>query len=66
DVGNPKTNLKLSEDRAKGVLNFLVSMGIDRERLKSQGFGETKPKVKNDTDENRAINRRTDFVIDAL
>ncbi len=66
DTGNDKTNLKLSENRAKGVMAYLVSQGVSKDRLKSQGFGETKPKVKNDSEANRAINRRTDFVIDAL
>lgn len=66
DVGNDKTNLKLSDNRAKGVKDFLVSLGIEKDRLKSQGFGESKPKVPNNSDANRAVNRRTDFVIDAL
>lgn len=66
DTGNDKTNLKLSENRAKGVREYLITLGVSKDRLRSQGFGETKPKVKNDSEANRAINRRTDFVVDAL
>jgi outer membrane protein OmpA-like peptidoglycan-associated protein/tetratricopeptide (TPR) repeat protein len=66
DVGNDKTNLKLSKNRAEGVKAFLISQGISKDRLNSEGFGESKPKVKNDSDVNRAQNRRTDFVIDAM
>lgn len=66
DVGDDKKNLKLSQNRANGVKDFLVSLGIGKDRLKSEGYGETKPKVKNDSDANRAQNRRTDFVIDSM
>ena len=58
--------MELSERRAKGVKDYLVSLGIKASRLKSQGFGESQPRVANDSTENRAKNRRTDFVIDAL
>jgi outer membrane protein OmpA-like peptidoglycan-associated protein/tetratricopeptide (TPR) repeat protein len=66
DMGNDDTNMKLSENRAIGVKNYLISLGIDKDRLKSSGFGETQPRVANDNEANRAKNRRTDFVIDAL
>jgi outer membrane protein OmpA-like peptidoglycan-associated protein len=66
DVGDDSKNLSLSENRAKGVKDYLVSLGIDAKRLTAKGFGETMPKVENDTEENRAINRRTDFVIEKL
>ncbi len=66
DLGDDAANLQLSEKRAKGVAAYLESKGIAADRLVSKGFGETKPKVSNDSEENRAKNRRTDFVIQAL
>jgi outer membrane protein OmpA-like peptidoglycan-associated protein len=66
DMGDDGKNMTLSESRAKGVKDYLVSLGIDAKRLTAKGFGETAPKVDNDSEENRAINRRTDFVIEKL
>jgi outer membrane protein OmpA-like peptidoglycan-associated protein len=66
DVGDDAKNMKLSEDRAEGVKDYLASLGIAKSRLDSKGFGETKPKVKNDSAANRALNRRTDFVITGM
>lgn len=63
--GDPLTNLKLSEERAKSVYTFLVSSGIKKERLSYKGFGETKPVADNATAEGRSKNRRTEFVITA-
>jgi outer membrane protein OmpA-like peptidoglycan-associated protein/tetratricopeptide (TPR) repeat protein len=61
--GDDAKNLDLSDRRAKGVKNYLVSLGIAESRLEAKGFGESQPKVANDTAENKAKNRRTDFVI---
>ncbi|MEO9531480.1 MAG: OmpA family protein [Crocinitomicaceae bacterium] len=61
--GVPSENQTLSENRARGVMEYIISKGIDKNRLKSEGFGQSKPKVKNDTEENRALNRRTDIMI---
>lgn len=63
DVGDDAKNMQLSENRAQGVKAYLISLGISDKQLEAQGFGETKPKVKNDSEANRAKNRRTDFVI---
>jgi outer membrane protein OmpA-like peptidoglycan-associated protein len=65
-MGDDGKNMTLSESRAKGVKDYLVSLGIDAKRLTAKGFGETAPKVDNDSEENRSINRRTDFVIEKL
>lgn len=57
------TNQKLSEERANNVLGWLVAKGIKRDRLVAVGYGDTKPKEKNDTDAHRQANRRTEFHI---
>jgi outer membrane protein OmpA-like peptidoglycan-associated protein len=64
--GNDALNLDLSDKRAKGVENYLIQLGVAAERLDAKGFGETQPKADNNTPENKAINRRTDFVIKSL
>lgn len=66
DVGDDNENLVLSQNRADEVKKYLVSLGIDKSRLKAKGFGETAPKVENTSAANRAKNRRTDFVIEGL
>ncbi len=64
NVGDKKMNLTLSQNRAKAVYDYLTMEGkIDPKRLTYKGYGDTKPKVKNDTDENRALNRRTEFKV---
>lgn len=63
DRGNPAENLTLSDNRAKAVMNYLVTKGIAANRVSAQGFGQTKPKVSNTSDYNRSLNRRTEFVI---
>lgn len=55
-------NQKLSEERAKTVMNQLVVMGIDKTKISSKGFGESKPVNANDTPEGKANNRRVEFV----
>jgi outer membrane protein OmpA-like peptidoglycan-associated protein len=61
--GSPADNMKLSEDRAKSVFDFLSQNGIEKSRLSYKGFGETKPVASNDIEEGKAQNRRTEFVI---
>jgi len=60
--GNNDFNQKLSEDRAKSVLEQLVSMGIKKGRLNAKGFGESKPIDNNSSAEGKANNRRVEFV----
>lgn len=63
NVGSEESNLKLSTDRAKAVLNYLVSKGIAQTRISSNGYGKSKPVVENDTEEHKALNRRVEFTI---
>ena len=63
DVGNDDSNLKLSEKRAKTVVDYLTTKGIKAERMTAKGYGETQPLGANDTDENKAKNRRVQFKI---
>jgi outer membrane protein OmpA-like peptidoglycan-associated protein len=61
--GSDEYNFKLSDNRARSVTNYILSRGIGTNRIISQGYGETKPQVPNDTDENRQLNRRVEFKI---
>ncbi|MEQ8533025.1 MAG: OmpA family protein, partial [Imperialibacter sp.] len=64
DTSGPEDyNQRLSELRARAVYNYFVNNGIDKARLTVVGYGETKPKVPNDTRENREKNRRVEFKI---
>ena len=63
NLGKDADNLALSTDRAFSVMGYLQDKGVSGKRLQFQGFGPTKPLVSNDSDENRAKNRRTEFVI---
>ena len=60
--GKEATNLKLSKERAKSVYKYLLDQGVINP-MKYEGFGSSKPLVPNDTDENKAKNRRVEFVI---
>lgn len=64
--GDDKQNLVLSDNRAKAVMNYLVTGGIDKKRLAAKGFGETVPIAPNDTPQNKAKNRRTEYIITAF
>jgi outer membrane protein OmpA-like peptidoglycan-associated protein len=57
--GGKSYNQRLSEDRASAVLQWLVKEGIDSERLIAKGKGMNEPVASNDTEEGRALNRRT-------
>ena len=63
DMGSDAYNLKLSQLRAESVVQYLTQHGISDSRLVAKGYGETTPSVLNDTDENRAKNRRVEFKI---
>ena len=59
--GSNEMNQTLSENRAAAVKNYLIENGIAADRLKSTGFGETKPIATNKTAKGKAMNRRTEI-----
>lgn len=63
DQGGVSYNATLSTNRAKAVYNQLVNMGIDPERMEFKGYGSSQPIVPNDSERNRARNRRTELHI---
>ncbi|WP_370469331.1 OmpA family protein [Nibrella viscosa] len=63
NTGSDESNLKLSQDRADSVREYLIGKGIEPDRVGSKGYGESKPVATNDTDEGRQQNRRVEFVI---
>ncbi len=66
NTGDKKANQLLSENRAKAVQQYLVNTGkIGVGRLSYRGYGDSRPKVPNDTAENKAKNRRTEFKVTA-
>ncbi|HEX5482414.1 MAG TPA: OmpA family protein [Terriglobia bacterium] len=63
DVGSQEYNLKLSERRAKTVRDYLVKAGLDPSIINTKGYGKSDPRVKGDTPEARAANRRVEIGI---
>lgn len=61
--GSDEYNRKLSEGRAKAVVDYLVSQGIESFRLRAVGYGESRPIDTNATPEGRAQNRRVEFLL---
>lgn len=57
-TGSDSLNMKLSQQRAEAVRNYLVSKGVAADRITARGYGETQPVSSNDTKEGRANNRR--------
>jgi OOP family OmpA-OmpF porin len=63
NVGSDESNMKLSQDRADAVREYLIGKGIEPDRVASKGYGETVPVAKNDTPEGQQLNRRVEFKI---
>jgi len=61
--GSDDYNFKLSDNRAKSCVEYIISKGIDASQIISKGYGETQPVAPNDTPENRQLNRRVEFKI---
>jgi outer membrane protein OmpA-like peptidoglycan-associated protein len=64
NAGGTSANLTLSQNRAKTCYEYLIQQGVAAPRLSYKGFGETKPIVPNNTVENRAKNRRVEFILE--
>ncbi|MGL1886985.1 MAG: OmpA family protein [Reichenbachiella sp.] len=63
NVGSRELNQKLSTDRAKSVVNYLVAHGVNEFRMEYKGYGSSQPIVPNSTPQNRALNRRVEFMV---
>ncbi|MDP9002699.1 MAG: OmpA family protein [Myxococcota bacterium] len=64
NVGSSEYNKKLSQQRAQAVVRWLTDHGVQKSRLSAEGMGKEHPMVPNDSDANRAINRRVEFHIE--
>jgi len=68
-IGSDEGNMKLSQARAESCVAYLISKGVAKDRMVAKGYGKSKPKVPNTTEDGkddpagRAINRRTEFQI---
>lgn len=60
NIGTPEGNLKLSQDRADGVRDYLTKKGIAANRIIPKGYGDTQPVASNDADSGKKKNRRTE------
>ena len=65
NVGDAAYNKKLSQQRAQAVVTWLTAHNIDKTRLEAKGMGKESPMVPNDTELNRALNRRVEFHIES-
>jgi NitT/TauT family transport system substrate-binding protein len=61
-VGSATSNQRLSERRAKAIADYIVSRGVDRNRVMARGNGSARPIASNRTAEGRALNRRTEVL----
>ncbi|MBR9918966.1 OmpA family protein [bacterium] len=61
--GDDASNLDLSQRRADAVKKYLTLKGVDTDRIKATGYGETQPLADNSTEEGRALNRRVDITL---
>ncbi len=62
NTGSAEHNQTLSENRAKSVMSALIKQGVNKSRLSSKGWGQTKPIADNSTDDGKAKNRRVEIV----
>jgi len=63
NVGMVQSNLELGQRRAAAVRDYLVSRGVDSNRIKAVGIGEARPIADNNTPEGRANNRRVEIIV---
>ncbi len=63
NIGSDEYNKNLSEKRAGSVAEYLINASIENERIIYTGYGSSKPLTSNDSEEGRALNRRTELVV---
>ena len=69
NLGNDEYNLDLSQRRAESAVNYIISQGVDKNRIRARGYGETRPIAANtnpdgsDNPEGRQRNRRTEIKV---
>ena len=61
--GSEEFNQTLSEGRAQSAVNYIIEKGVNQNRLVAKGYGETQPLFENDTEENKANNRRVELKV---
>jgi len=64
NIGTEQRNLEVSRLRANAVMDYLLSIGVNSDRISAKGMGMSQPVADNATDKGRAKNRRVEFVID--
>lgn len=62
-VGSKKSNLTLSNNRAKFIAKYITMAGINNDRIEWKGFGDEKPIADNESEDGRSQNRRVEFEI---
>jgi outer membrane protein OmpA-like peptidoglycan-associated protein len=63
DTGPEDVNMRLSQQRANSVRDYLVRKGVSAHRIEAKGYGESKPLEPGTSDSARAANRRVEFVV---
>lgn len=63
NIGSFEYNMKLSRKRAQSIMDYMVSRGIPKDRLKAVGYGESRPIASNQTESGRQKNRRVEFIL---
>ncbi len=63
NIGTDESNLKLSQERADAIRDYLMKHGVHNKKITAKGYGETDPVATNDTPEGRKLNRRTEIHI---
>jgi outer membrane protein OmpA-like peptidoglycan-associated protein len=63
DIGTDEQNLTISLRRAENVRMYLISQGFDGRKITAKGYGKTKPRHPNNSDGNRAANRRIELIL---
>ena len=61
NTGTPEHNLKLSQDRADAIKQYLSRHGVSKKRLEAKGYGQTRPIESNETERGKEINRRVEI-----